>query len=354
MSPLKGIKVVDFTTLIPGPFASLILSQAGAEVIKIERRGSGDDLRSYGPFVDNQSVLFALLNAGKESRFFDLKQEPDRSAVLALLDGADVLIEQFRPGVMARLGLDYQSLRRLNPRLIYCSITAYGQDGPRAGKAAHDINMLASTGMLSQVADGDGTPSLLPLPLADLAGGAYPALFNILLALRERDRTGLGCHLDIAMADNLFGLMMRPFAAALVGEMLPPNQDLITGASPRYACYRTRDGRYLAVGALEDKFWTPFCALLGVAESADKAAIVEAVALRDSAEWSTLLTERDVCCSLVQTVDEAIADPAFAERGLFLRQTKIGERGMAALPDPIAPRFRGAGKSPKMPPDRNG
>lgn len=349
-APLTGIRIVDFTTLIPGPFASLILSEAGAEVIKIERRDGGDDLRDYGPFIDGHSALFALLNAGKQSLFLDLKRDADRAAAVALLDEADILIEQFRPGVMARLGLDYESLRSRNPRLIYCSITAYGQDGARASKAAHDINMLAEAGMLSLVADADGMPALLPLPLADLAGGAYPALLNILLALRDRDRTGLGCRIDIAMTDNLFGLMMRPFTAALTGEATRPNQDLITGASPRYAVYRTRDGRHLALGALEGKFWLPFCAALGIAETPGREEIAARIATRDADEWVGLLADLDICCSLVRTIDEAIADPAFIERDVFARTVEIGKRQVAALPDPLASRFRDGGKRRNPPP----
>src|SRR6187402_93024 len=193
--PLAGIRVVDFTTLIPGPFASLILSEAGADVIKVERTG-GDDLRAYGPYTDGASIPFALLNRGKSSRALDLKQAADRAAALALVDQADVLIEQFRPGVMARLGLGYDALAARNPRLIYCSITGYGQTGVRAATAAHDINILADTGMLSLVAGADGLPALPPVPIADLAGGTYPAVINILLALRRRDQTGLGCRLD--------------------------------------------------------------------------------------------------------------------------------------------------------------
>jgi crotonobetainyl-CoA:carnitine CoA-transferase CaiB-like acyl-CoA transferase len=204
--------------------------------------------------------------------------------------------------------------------------------------------------MLSLVADVDGTPALLPLPLADLAGGAYPALLNILLALRERDRTGLGCRIDIAMADNLFGLMMRPFAAALAGEAIEPNEDLITGASPRYAAYRTRDGRHLAVGGLEDKFWAPFCAALGIAETAGREELAACIGARDAADWVSLFADLDVCCSLVRTVDEAIADPAFVERGLFARKVEIGQRRVAALPDPLASRFRAGGKRGNLPP----
>ena len=199
MNPLEGVLVLDFSTLLPGPLATLWMVEAGARVIKIERPPHGDEMRSYTPRFGDTSVNFALLNAGKESIALDLRNEDDRARLMPLVQQADILVEQFRPGVMARLGLDYETLKKVNSRLIYCSITGYGQHGPKAGIAAHDLNYVADAGVLSLV-----KPQLPPVLLADIGGGSYPAMVNVLLALLQRGQTGEGSWLDIAMEDNIF------------------------------------------------------------------------------------------------------------------------------------------------------
>ena len=202
--PLDGVRVVDFSTLLPGPLATLILAEAGAEVVKIERPGRGDELRDYAPRLGAASVGFALLNRGKRSLALDLKDPAALAQLQPLLAGAQVLVEQFRPGVMDRLGLGYAALRELNPRIVYCSISGYGQSGPKAGVAGHDLNYLADTGLLALGGGPAGPPALPPGLIADIGGGALPAVINILLALRAAAATGQGCHLDVAMTDHLF------------------------------------------------------------------------------------------------------------------------------------------------------
>ena len=189
MRPLEGCLVVDFSTLLPGPLATLILAEAGAEVVKIERPG-GDEMRAWQPRWGSQSVYFALLNRGKKSVVLDLKNVEHREKLKPLVARADVLVEQFRPGVMARLGLDYASVAAINPRIIYCSITGYGQTGPKRDVAAHDVNYIAESGLLSLSMGPLSHPVVPPALIADIAGGSYPAVMNILLALRERERTG--------------------------------------------------------------------------------------------------------------------------------------------------------------------
>lgn len=188
--PLEGVKVLDFSTLLPGPVCTLILAEAGAEVIKIERPGAGDEMRTYVPRSGADSVNFALLNRGKQSIAIDLKDPDQRERLMPLIREADVVVEQFRPGVMDRLGLGYEALAQINPGIIYCAITGYGQSGPRSLVAAHDLNYVSESGMLSLTAGADGAPVLPPALIADIAGGAYPAVINILMALRERDRSG--------------------------------------------------------------------------------------------------------------------------------------------------------------------
>ncbi len=199
--PLEGVLVLDFSTLLPGPMASLFLAEAGAEVIKVERPGQGEEMRVYQPRWGVSSVNFAILNRGKKSLALDLKDPADKAKIMPLIEKADVVIEQFRPGVMARLGLDYDTVAAINPGVV-CSITGYGQDGPKRDVAGHDLNYLGDTGMLALSMGTAETPVIPPALIADIAGGAYPAMMNILLALREKDRTGKGINIDVSMADK--------------------------------------------------------------------------------------------------------------------------------------------------------
>ena len=203
MQPLSGLLVLDFTTLLPGPLATLMLGEAGAEVLKIEQPG-GENARRFPPMVDGESAAFLMLNRGKTSMALDLKVEADRARLLPLIKRADILVEQFRPGVMARLGLGYNELRAINPRLIYCSISGYGQSGSRVHEAGHDLNYIGNTGLLDLQPGPGSQPVVPPMLAADIAGGSFPAVINILLALRARDQSGEGCHIDIAMTDAMF------------------------------------------------------------------------------------------------------------------------------------------------------
>lgn len=338
--PLQGLKVVDFSTLLPGPLASLMLVEAGAEVIKIERPGRGDEMRSYEPRFGALSANFALLNRGKQSLALDLKNADDLSRAKALALEADIVIEQFRPGVMARLGLSYADLAAHNPRLIYCSITGYGQDGPKAHVAAHDLNYVAESGLLSLVVDRDGKPSMPATPIADIGGGTYPAVINILLALAERQITGRGRHLDVSMSENVFPFMYWALASSAVGRSPQPSAELITGGTPRYGIYRTKDNRYLAAAPIESQFWTRFCAILGIPETADVATVELAISHRTAAEWQIAFRGEDVCCSIVASVKEAVRDPHIIARNVFSRAVESDGKRMPALALPLVPAYR--------------
>jgi crotonobetainyl-CoA:carnitine CoA-transferase CaiB-like acyl-CoA transferase len=341
--PLAGIFVLDFSTLLPGPLATLILAEAGAEVTKIERPGSGDDMRHFPPQVAGGSAVFAMLNRGKQSLTLDLKAAGAIDRLRPLLARADVLVEQFRPGVMERLGLGYAALSALNPGLIYCSITGYGQHGPRAHLAGHDLNYMAGSGLLGLVAGPDGTPPLPPALVADIGGGAYPAVINILLALQARARDGRGCQLDVSMQDNLLPFAFAALAEGFATGAFPaPNTLLTHGGSPRYQIYRMADGICLAAAPLEDRFWHAFCEAAGLPETAGTAEVASRIAAHDSAEWQRRFAGRDVCCSLVATPEEAAADPHFAARGLFAHQVGLAGRALPALPVPVDPQFRTA------------
>jgi len=349
MQPLDGIRVVDFSVLLPGPLATLLLAEAGAEVIKIEAPG-GDAMRQYPPFVGEQSLVFALLNRGKRSLTVDLKAPEAVEQLHGLIREADVVVEPFRPGVMGRLGLDPESLMQLNPRLIVCAITGYGQQGPAAMEPGHDINFQARAGLLGLGADSTGAPPLSAALVADIAGGSYPAVLNILLALRERDRSGRGCYLDIGMADNMFPFMLEAFAAVGQGQRPTPGGELLTGGSPRYQLYRTRDGRYLACAALEQKFWEHFCDLIELEPeyrddrrdpAATRQAVARIIASLNADDWRTVFAGQEVCCTVVASLEEAMNDPQFRSRGLFEWSVALpGHSPVTALPLPLSARFR--------------
>jgi alpha-methylacyl-CoA racemase len=350
MQPLSGLLVLDFTTLLPGPLATLLLAEAGAEVIKIEPPG-GENMRHYEPRFDGESAMFSLLNRGKKSLMLDLKNDADHLRLMPLIERADVVVEQFRPGVMQRLGLGYDALRAVNPRLVYCSITGYGQSGPRAREAGHDLNYIGNTGLLALNPGPPDQPVVPPALIADIGGGSMPAVINILLALRQRDQTGQGCHIDIAMADAMFTFAGHALAAGQVTGQFPGRGGArLSGGSPRYQLYPTRDGKLVACAALEEKFWRAFTAAIGLApefidDCRDPASTITAVgaiiASRNAEEWRPLFAAADCCATIMATLEEALCDPHFVERGLFARKV-AGRTGatMMALPVPIDPQFR--------------
>lgn len=350
MIALGGVKVLDFSTLLPGPLATLILAEAGARVVKIERPGRGDEMRSYKPEFGGSSVNFALLNRGKESIEVDLKSPEERERLRPMVEEADVIVEQFRPGVMDRLGLGYADVSAVNPGIVYCSISGYGQTGPRAGVAAHDLNYVTEAGLLGLVSGTDGAPVLPPALLADIGGGTYPAVMNILLALLSHEKTGRGAHLDVSMSDNVFTFLYWALGSgAAAGEWPKPGEELVTGGSPRYNVYRTADGEYVAAAPLEERFWQNFCDALGLEDdlrddSRDsertKIVVAERIARHPASYWRERFGEKDVCCSFVRSMEQALRDEHFVARGLFEREVEDGEgRTIPALPLPVAPGF---------------
>lgn len=350
MQPLAGIKVLDFSTLLPGPIATLMLAEAGADVIKVERPGSGDDMRHYPPLVDGESVSFLMLNRGKSSLALDLKCPDDRARLDPLIEEADVVVEQFRPGVMDRLGLGYDALSARNPRLIYCSITGYGQTGPKAQVAAHDLNYVTEAGMLSLTAGADHAPVVPAALVADIAGGAYPAIINILLALIERQKTGRGRHLDIAMHENLFPFLFWALGAGFgTGNWPQPSDSLLSGGSPRYNIYRTADDRFVAAAPIEEKFWQNFCAVLGIPPDSDRDTVATRIREQPATYWQEQFHGRDVCCSIVVSLEEAVQDPHVNARGIFDRMIDTASGPMPALPVALVEAFRSAERLRRAP-----
>ncbi len=342
--------MLDFSTLLPGPMATLMLSEAGAEVVKFERPATGEDARHTDPKIEGESIGFAVLNHGKRSVALDLKSIDAMNVLRPLLEKADVLVEQFRPGVMDRLGLGYEAVRAINPRLIYCSITGYGQTGPKATAAGHDLNYVGDAGILSLSRGPDDQPTMPFGLIADIGGGTYPAVVNILLALIARQKSGNGAHLDIAMAEGAFTFAYWAHAEGVVaGQDIKSGGSRLTGGLARYRLYSASDGRQIAVGALEEKFWQAFCDVIDQPadlrdDQSDPAACSAEVARRlasqPSTYWEPLLAAADCCCSVVKTPAEAALDPHFTARGLFDRKLDISGETVAALPLPITPEFR--------------
>jgi crotonobetainyl-CoA:carnitine CoA-transferase CaiB-like acyl-CoA transferase len=342
--PLEGIAVLDFSTLLPGPLATFMLAEAGAEVIKVERPG-GEDMRSFPPGLGAGSAAFAVLNGGKRSFVADLKTEEGRASLRPLIARADVIIEQFRPGVMERLGLGYAAAAAINPRIVYCSISGYGQDGPRSQEAGHDINYQARTGLLSLSPGSTGSPNVPAALVADIAGGSFPAVINILLALRQRDLTGEGCRLDIAMTDAMFTFAWLALSEGFATGRFPGSREnMLTGGSPRYALYATADDKFLAVGALEEKFWRAFCHGVGLAEplrddradpAATRTAIMDIIRGKTAAQWAATLEPLDCCATILSSLREAVSDPQFRDRAIFA--AKAVDASGAIIPTAAVP-----------------
>jgi crotonobetainyl-CoA:carnitine CoA-transferase CaiB-like acyl-CoA transferase len=327
--PLAGVTVLDLTRLLPGPLCTQHLADMGARVIKVEDPKTGDVTR-YSGAPNGDSVVFEILNGNKEGLVLDLKDPADQAHLLDLAAEVDVLVEGFRPGVLERLGCGYPAAAARNPRLVYCSITGYGQTGPRRDRAGHDINYIAESGIADQIGAADGPPVLSNFQIGDLAGGTLTAAMGILAALFDAARSGQGRHVDIAMTDGAMAhAVIAAGSLAMEGQTPRRGMGKISGALPCYGYYQTADQRYLAVGALEPQFWRSLCEAIarpdliphghangpqGDAVKADLAAIF---AQRPMAEWVTLFDRYDCCVSGVLTLEEARASAQAQARGLI-------------------------------------
>lgn len=363
-TPLAGVRVLDMTRLLPGPLAGQHLAHLGAEVIKIEDRGLGDYGRSLGASGEHTSHFFLALNRSKSFVEVDLKNSVDYQLFIELLKTVDVVIEGFRPGVMERLNLGFETLLALNPALVLCSITGYGQDGPQALAAGHDINYLSYTGVLAQNATRDAKPAMAGLQIADLLGGTQAAVIGILAALYDARTSGRGRHVDISMTDVVFAHNIMAIAHVNeYGAAAAPGGQLLTGGEPCYNIYACADGRLLAVGALEAKFWETFCIGLGlrhliqkhwsqgqVPGSAEARAVTEEVAAliatKDRAHWLVIFEPLDCCVTPILSAKEALDHPLFLARNMV--ETVAGPLGttkVAAFPI----RFLGEDTPPSAP-----
>ena len=335
--PLQGIRVLDLTRLLPGPVATMHLADMGAEVIKIEDPGIGDYARTMGHVRQEVSQFFIAVNRGKEGLRLDLKNPAQREQFLGMVDSADVVVESFRPGVMDKLGVGWEVLKARNPKLVMCTISGYGQDGPFAQLAGHDINYVGMAGMLEQNVGPDGVPALPNLQVGDLLGGAQAAVQGILAALIGAKASGHGRFVDVSMTDAVFAHNIMPLVAVNnFGRPAAPGRDLLTGGVPCYNVYRTSDDRFMAVGALELKFWEACCDVLarpdlktrhwsrgqqigGEDAMAVKAELDGIFRQQTMTAWTEKFSAADCCVTPILRADEALAHPLFQARMMAKR-----------------------------------
>jgi alpha-methylacyl-CoA racemase len=360
--PLEGIRILDLSRLLPGPFLTMVLADLGADVVKIEDPFVGDYMRQIPPIAAGATMSgrFLAINRDKRSLALDLKAPAGRAALLRMAARADVVIETFRPGAMERLGLGWDALRAVNPRLVYCSISGYGQRGPYARRAGHDLDYIALAGVLAMGGPRGGAPAMPGVQIADLAGGALWGTTGVLAALYGRERSGEGSHVDISMTEGALALLAAELGT-LAADAPPPTrgETLLNGAAACYSVYRCADGRYLAVAALEPKFWNAFNAAIGRAvdpfdlvappegQERLRGEIQTILAARPRDEWVRLLADHDCCVEPVLEIDELEAHPLHQARGLFF--TLDGPAGpIVQIRTPVGEPRQGAGLPPAL------
>jgi crotonobetainyl-CoA:carnitine CoA-transferase CaiB-like acyl-CoA transferase len=357
MAPLTGITVLDLTRLLPGGYCTQLLADFGADVIKVEDTGAGDYIRQAPPYygaeegedgaaiASTRSALYLSLNRNKRSIRLDLKSEDGRAVFMRLAESADVVIEGFRPGVTERLGVDYESVREVNPGIVYCAISGYGQDGPNRDRAGHDINYLAATGMLAMTGAADGPPVQPAGQIGDLGGGALGAAFGILTALFEKQRSGKGQMVDISMTDGAMAWLAMPAAAWFADGQVPGRgASILNGGVCCYLTYEAADG-WIACGALEPKFWRTFCEgsghpeLVGVQFEPPGSEAWEQVAAvfreRTRAQWKAFNDEHDCCIEPILELDEALESDLVRERGMVVEFDQPGAGKVRQLGNPV-------------------
>ena len=321
MGALTGLKILDFSTLLPGPYATLMLGDLGADIIKISAPDKKDIVADYPPYIEdtNLSANQAWLGRNKKNLFLNLKNEKSKEIIHKLIMEYDIVIEQFRPGVMERLGLGYENLKKINPKIIYCSLTGYGQTGPLKNNAGHDINYLARSGNMNYSGKKSTGPVLTNMQIADIGVGSLNSVIGILSAVYYRIQTGKGQYIDVAMSDGLISFNAMEGASFLVNGIEPRREETRLNGGCAYDFYETKDNRYLSVGALEPKFWENFCNCIGLPEFIEKTVMPKDVlAMKEIIrkrilektldEWLEIFEGKDVCVEPVLTMKEALLE----------------------------------------------
>ena len=354
--PLSGIRILDLSRLLPGAYASQMLADFGADVMKVEEPGSGDYSRFMPPHgAGGMGLYYLAVNRNKRSITLNLKSESGREVFLRLVKQADVLLESFRPGVLERLGLGYEQLKEVNPRLIYCAISGYGQDGPYRLRAGHDLNYAGYAGLLDYNRAPSGEPAMPPTQLGDLAGGSFMSVIGILAALQGRAQTGEGRMVDVSMTEGVMALLPLMTTIYLnTGQAPQPGTSTLDGGLPCYNIYETRDGKHVTLAALEYKFWHTFCTQIGHLEllpfhlpagPEEREQAIEMVRAifktKTRDEWLAELAEIDACVGPVYTLDEAMNDPHAQARGASISGGQVGANGETFRTLPSFPRISG-------------
>jgi crotonobetainyl-CoA:carnitine CoA-transferase CaiB-like acyl-CoA transferase len=343
--PLEGIRVLDLSRLLPGPYCSLILADLGAEVIKIEEPGFGDYIRWIPPFVHGKSYRYLILNRNKKSVTLDLKASEGRDVFFKLVEKSDVVLESFRPGVAKRLKISYDKLKMLNPRLIYCAISGYGQDGPYSCLPGHDIDYIGYAGVLGITGERNGPPVVPGVQIADVGGGGMLAATSILAALIARAKTGKGQFCDVSMLDGVVS-WLTVHAAQYFGEGKSPERGnmLLSGALASYNVYETKDGKYLTLGILEEWFWKNLCSALKRDDLSKinfmspseqpklSSSLKEIFKTRTLSEWISFLNAADVPCGPVNSIEDVFKDEQVLHRKMLIE-----------IEDPVAGRIKQIG-----------
>lgn len=346
--PLEGMKILDFTTLLPGPYATMILADMGADTLRVVS-GSRPDINALmPPFIPGAtlSANCAYLWRGKKCLALNLKHERAIAIVHQLLEEYDIVIEQFRPGVMAKFGLDYETLRERYPNLIYCSITGYGQNGPMKRRAGHDINYLARSGLMSYSGRKQGGPALTGAQIADIACGSYNAVMGILAAVYNRMNTGIGQHIDVSMTDGSVALNAMTGAAYLVHGETPAAETTLLNGGSLYDFYETKDGRYMSVGSLEPQFFEAFCEAIGRPDLIENGVLpprlreikeeIRAIfRTKTLDEWVFIFEQTDACVEPVLHLDEALEQPQMKARNMVVETPMEDGRVVRQLATPI-------------------
>ncbi len=335
MGALTGLKILDFSTLLPGPYATLVMADMGAEVLSIAAPGRKDILTEWPPTIEGTQKLpfggvtavAAWIGRNKKTAFINLKKTEGVEAIRRLVTegGYDIILEQFRPGVMQKLGIGYDTLCALNPRLIYCSLTGYGQTGPLAARAGHDINYLSRSGNMAQAGRKETGPVLTNVQIADVAAGSMNSIISILAAVHYRDRTGRGQYIDVSMMDGVVPFNGMDGAAYLGGGSLTERETHLLNGGTVYDFYETADGRYMSVGSLEPKFFRALCKGLGITEEQKpalddpntKKRVREAFAQKTQQEWCEIFASLHACVEPVMTLEEAKADEQIQVRQMM-------------------------------------
>ena len=346
-APLKGIKILDFSYLLPGPFATMMLADMGAEIVKVENPNAPDMLRFMPPLVDGVSAIYRHLNRGKKILSLDLKKSEAKEIVSRLIKEYDIVLEQFRPGVMDRLNLGYGDMKKINESIIYCSITGYGQTGSYADRAGHDINYMALAGVESFSGKFETGPALSGIQVADIAGGSKNAVIGILSAYIKRTKTGVGDHIDISMTDSVFSMSLFSAAQYLADGAEPkPESGMLNGGS-LYDFYVTKDNRYLAVGSIEPKFLTVFTQAIDLPDLLNKITaspekldlykneVAQKIKNKTLEHWIEKFKGVDACVEPVRNLSEAVSNPPLSERDMIVTVDLNSNKSMQQIGNPI-------------------